>query len=212
MAPNPPTPRQRGGVGVDDDDDAGMIPASGRKPRGWLVGDGETTPPPPTSLLLSLPTLLLLLLLLLLKLLTPPPKSLSLWAMMPGMAMSSSGERISAPPFSTPAGLPAFPPAFDDDDELPALPPPGFERGFISFVKERRFPAASPPPADEDASEMSLIGESLSAAEEDDDGIAVGVVAAEGDAAVPVVATDGEEAGKESLSTEEETEGVLLCC
>ena len=28
-------------------------------------------------------------------LLTPPPKSLSLWAMMPGMAMSSSGDRIS---------------------------------------------------------------------------------------------------------------------
>ena len=85
---------------------------------------------------------------LLLLLLTPPPKSLSLWAMMPGIAMSSSGERISCPP-STPV-LPAFPPAL--------------ERGFISFVKDRLFPAASPPaPVDnEEESEMSLIGDSLS--------------------------------------------------
>ena len=111
--------------------------------------DGEITPPATT-----LPALLLSLVLLLLM---PPPKSLSRWAMMPGIAMSSSGDRISCPPPPPPAPslLPAFPPAFD--------------RGFISFVKDLRLPAASPPPAalpapvdNDEESEMSLIGDNLS--------------------------------------------------
>jgi len=122
---NSPFPKERGGVGTEEMDSAD------------LRSTCETAP-----LILEL-------------LLTPPPKSLSLWAMMPGMAMSSSGERISEEeedPPSTAPGLPAFPPAFD--------------RGFINFVKDRRFPAPSPlPPAPadmEEASEISLMGDSLS--------------------------------------------------
>lgn len=113
-------PKDRGGVGADREAD---------DPESM----GDVTPSPLLEVLL-----------------TPPPKSLSLWAMMPGMAMSSSGDRISDDPPSTLTGLPAFPPAFD--------------RGFISFVKERRFAAESPPPlaVTDDASEISLMGDSLS--------------------------------------------------
>ena len=64
---------------------------------------------------------------------------------MPGVAMSSKGDRISCPL------------------SPPAVTAPAFDRGFMSFVKERRFPASL-----EETSEMSLMGESLSAAKFDD--------------------------------------------
>ena len=59
----------------------------------------------------------------------------------------------------------------------------------MSFVKERLFPAASPAPIDEEASEMSLMGESFS--------VLIGVEAeaggAEGDTRELVLMMEGEE-------------------
>jgi hypothetical protein len=70
------------------------------------------------------------------------PKSLKRWAMTPGMAMSSRGERISL---------------------SLAPPPPALDRGFMSLVKERRLLPESPlVPVEvdrEEVSEMSLIGD-----------------------------------------------------